>query len=121
MDVLSWLWWLFATLLWGAFGLVWFLISGWVSTLLQVAILVFAVYYMKYGWKRAPAEIWRRTSAAARFFWNWVRAREPQAGEVRVEEREVLRTVRVKDFGDINLSTLMSLVVLVGLYVMWAG
>ena len=119
MDILAWLWWLVATVLSAVWGLVWFLISGWVSTLLQIAILVFAVYYLKYGWRRAPAEIWRRTIQAGRFFWSWVRAKEPGTVETRIEEREVIRTVRIKEFGDINLSTLLSLLTLVGLGLMW--
>jgi hypothetical protein len=115
MDVLMWVWWAVSSLLSLVWSLVWFLISGWVSTLLQVALLIAAVYYAKYGWQRAPAEIWKRTSQAGRFFLNWVRAREPVPGETRVEVRETVRVERTKEFGDINLSTAMSLLVLGGL------
>ena len=55
MDILGWLWWVASTLLAGIVSLIWFLISGWVSTLLQVALLVILIYFLKYGWKRAPA------------------------------------------------------------------
>ena len=58
MDILGWLWWLASTLLTCILSLIWFLISGWVSTLLQVALLVIVIYFLKYGWQRAPAEIW---------------------------------------------------------------
>lgn len=115
MEVLAWLWWLMASGLSLAWSLVWFLASGWVSTLLQIALLVIAIYYLKYGWRRAPAEIWRRTSTFGRFFWNWIRAREPQAGP-NVEVREVVRVVRAKEFGDINLSTALTLLMLIGLW-----
>jgi hypothetical protein len=95
-------------------SVVWFLVSGWVSTLLQIALLIAIIYFLKYGWQRAPAEIWRRTRAFARFFWGWLRAREqhPAAG---IEVREVVRVIRAKEFGDINISTLLSLLMLVGL------
>lgn len=95
-------------------SLVWFLIGGWVSTLLQITVLIFAIYGMKYGWRRAPFEIWRRTRSFGRFFWNWIRARDPDA-RPDVEVREVIREIRVREPGDINLSTAMSLAVLAGL------
>lgn len=115
MDVLGWI--VSALLSVGSLllSLVWFLISGWVSTLLQIAVLIFAIYGFKYGWSRAPFEIWRRTQTFLRFFWNWIRAREPDPrpdGEVR----EVIREIRVREPGDINLSTAMSLLVVVGLF-----
>jgi hypothetical protein len=113
MDVLAWLWWLVASGLSVVWSLFWFLISGWVSTLLQIALLVSAVYYFKYGWRRAPAEIWKHTSAFGRFFLNWIRAREPAAAP-GVEVRETVRVVRTKEFGDINLSTALTLLMLAG-------
>lgn len=116
MDILAWLWWAVVSLVSLLASLVWFLISGWVSTLLQIALLIAVIYYFKYGWQRAPAEILRHTARFGRFFWNWLRASEPP-GEPRTETREVVRTVRVKDFGDINLSTLMSLAMLSGLLI----
>lgn len=114
MEVLGWL---ASTLLSIAsliLSLVWFLISGWVSTLLQITILIFAVYGIKYGWRRAPFEIWRRTGGFLRFFWNWIRAREPET-RPGVEVREVIREIRVREVGDVNLSTVMSLAMLAGL------
>jgi len=123
MDILGWLWWALVSvlgLLWWLLALlwkvVWFLISGWVSTLLQIAILVAIVFFLKYGWQRAPAELWRRGSAFARFSWKWVRAREADAGGGSREVlRERIRIVHVKEFGDVNVSTLMSLAMLAGL------
>lgn len=116
MDILSWLGWLVG-LLW---GLVWFLIGGWVSTLMQIVVLVGIVFFYKYGWQRAPVEIATRLSTVGRFAWNWVRQRETAAGGARerVEVREVVRTVRVKETGDINLSTLLSLLMFLGLIAM---
>lgn len=115
MDILGWVFSALLTVLGVVWSLVWFLIGGWVSTLLQIAVLVFAVYGVKYGWRRAPFEIWRRTQTFLRFFWNWIRARDPDA-RPDVEVREVIREVRVREFGDINLSTAMSLLVVVGLF-----
>jgi hypothetical protein len=113
MDILAWLWWVLTTVAGLAWSLIWFLIGGWVSTLLQIALLVAVIYFLKYGWQRAPTELWRRTSAFGGFFWSWLRAREPQAGQAS-QVREVVRVVPAKEFGDINISTLMSLLVLGG-------
>ena len=112
MDIVAWLGWALLTVLGVLWSIIWFLISGWVSTLLQVALLVAVIYFLKYGWQRAPAEILRRTRTFGRFFWSWLRARETSAGS---DVREVVRVVTAKEFGDINISTLLSLLTLVGL------
>src|ERR1700674_33468 len=109
MEIVAWLGWAAVTVLAVICSVVWFLISGWVSTLLQIAVLIATIYFLKYGWQRAPAEIWRRTRSFGGFSWSWVRAREPQAytdGQVR----EVVRIAGGKEFGDINISTLLSLI-----------
>jgi hypothetical protein len=113
MDILGWLWWVASTLLAGVLALVWFLISGWVSTLLQIALLVMVIYFLKYGWQRAPAEIWRRSRAFAGFFVGWIRARDADASGR--EAVQTVRVVKVKEFGDVNISTLLSLLMLMGL------
>lgn len=115
MDILSWLLWLVLSVLGVIWTVVWFLISGWVSTLLQIAILVIVIYSLKYGWQRAPHEIWKKSSAFGRFFWNWVRARDPNADRPAVETREVVRVVRGRDFGDISASTLLTVLMMGGL------
>ena len=114
MDVLAWLFSFILSAVGFAWSLIWFLISGWVSTLLQIAVLIVAIYGVKYGWKRAPFEIWRRSQTFFKFFWNWIRAREPEA-RGGVETREVIREIKVREFGDINLSTAMSIAALVGI------
>jgi hypothetical protein len=111
MDILAWLWWLISTLFGAVLALIWFLVSGWVSALLQIALLVIVVYFLKYGWQRAPAEIWRRTRSFAAFFLGWIRAREAPA----VAHEERIRIVKSKEFGDVNISTLLSLMMLAGL------
>lgn len=112
MELLAWVWWLVATVLSSALTILWFLVSGWVSTLLQIALLVAIIYFMKYGWQRAPTEIWRRTRSFVSFFVNWIRAREPSAYS---SPRPAVQIVRTKEFGDINMSTLLSLLLLAGL------
>jgi hypothetical protein len=113
MDLLGWLGWLAQAL----FGLLWFLIGGWVSTLAQIVVLVAIVFFYKYGWQRAPLELAARLSAFGRFVWAWLRQREPgpQVARTRGEVREVVRTVRVKEAGDVNVSTLLSLLAAAGL------
>lgn len=113
MDIVAWLGWALLTVLGVLWSLVWFLIAGWVSTLLQIALLIAIVYFLKYGWQRAPTEIWRRTRAFGGFFWGWLRAREPHPS-TSAEVREAARLVGAKEFGDINISTLLSLLMLVG-------
>lgn len=117
MEILAWLWWLLVSVLGVVWTVVWFLISGWVSTLLQIAILVIVIYSLKYGWQRAPHEIWKKTAAFGRFFWNWVRAREP-GNERPAAVREVVKVVPGRDFGDVNASTLLNLVMVSGLIVL---
>jgi hypothetical protein len=114
MEIVAWLGWALVAVLGALWTVVWFLISGWVSTLLQIALLIATIYFFKYGWQRAPPEISRHTRTFGRFFWSWLRAREPQTNP-HVAVREVVRVVRTKEFGDINISTLLSLLVLVGL------
>jgi hypothetical protein len=113
MDILGWLWWVVSTLFTGVLSLIWFLISGWVSTLLQIALLVIVIYFLKYGWQRAPAEIWKRSRAFAGFFVSWIRARDADSSGREVVQ--TVRVVRVKEFGDVNISTLLSLLMLAGL------
>ncbi len=111
MDILAWLWWVISTVLGAALSIVWFLVSGWVSALLQIALLVIVIYFLKYGWQRAPAELWRRTRSFAGFFLGWIRARETSP----LARDETIRIVKSKEFGDINISTLLSLLMLAGL------
>src|SRR5690349_9524855 len=78
MDIVGWLLWLVSAVFSGLLSLIWFLISGWVSTLLQIGLLVVVIYFLKYGWQRAPAELWRRSRSFAGFFVSWIRARDAQ-------------------------------------------
>ena len=100
-----------AGLIW---SFVWFLTSGWVSTILQIAVLISVIYWLKYGWQRAPYEIWKRSRSFGRFFWSWIRGRDLER-RADDEVREVVRLVRDREFGDVNVSTLLSLAVLGGL------
>lgn len=117
MEILAWVLWALVSLLGFLWTVVWFLVSGWVSTLLQIALLIAVIFVFKYGWQRAPAEMWRRARSVGGLFWTWMRARElrPATADAKVKVREVVRVVRVKEFGDVNISTLLSLLVLAGL------
>lgn len=115
MDILGWLWWAMTTLLGLVWTIVWFLVGGWVSTLAQVIVIVLIIFGMKYGWRQAPYEVWSRVSSFGRFAWNWIRAKDPGSVSPRVVEREVVRTVRVKEPGDVNLSTLLNVLLMAGL------
>src|SRR5215471_4892722 len=113
MELVGWLWWLLSSIAFGFLRLLWFLLSGWVSTLLQVTLLIGVIYFLKYGWRRAPFEIWRRTRSFGRFFWAWLRAQDAMVPAPA--SQQPVRIVRVKEFGDINISTLLSLMMLAGL------
>ena len=49
-TLLSVLWWIISAV----WSLLWLLIGGWVSTALQIIVLVLAYYAYRYGWQRAP-------------------------------------------------------------------
>ena len=116
MDILGWIWWGLVSAAGLVWSIAWFLLGGWVSTLAQIAVIVGIVFFYKYGWQRAPAEIAARVTSVGRFIWAWMRAREPHApSAARGPVCEVIRTVRVKETGDINVSTLLSLIMLFGL------
>ena len=119
MDILSWIWWALVSAVGLIWSIVWFLLGGWVSTIAQIAVVVGIVFFYKYGWQRAPAEIAARVTSVGRFIWGWMRAREPGSpAAVRSQVREVIRTVKVKEAGDVNVSTLLSLIMLAGLTLM---
>lgn len=107
-------------------GLIWLLIGGWVSTALQIIVLVLAYYAYRYGWRRAPLEAWRGVRAVGRWGWNWLRGFEAMSGGAererdQVREVEVVREIHVKEFGDVNLSSLMNVSMLAGLLLLAAS
>lgn len=113
-TLLSVLLWILSTL----WSLIWLLIGGWVSTALQIIVLVLGYFAYRYGWRRAPLEAWRGLRAVSRWGWNWLRGVEAMAGGAereRIREIEVVREIRVKEFGDVNLSSLMNVSMLLGL------
>jgi hypothetical protein len=123
LDILGWLWWAVTSVLGLAWSIVWFLLGGWVSALAQIIVIVGIIFFMKYGWQRAPVELWSRANSAWRFVWAWINAREPGQSTpiIKTQVKEVIRTVRVKEPGDVNLSTLLSLITLAGLCVLWTA
>jgi hypothetical protein len=123
MDVLGWFWWTIAKLLGFVWSIGWFLLGGWIVTLAQLAVIAFVVYGYKYGWRRAPLELARHGKTFGQFIWAWMRSREmsTNAASGRGDLREVVRTVRRKEAGDINVSTLLSVLALFGLSLVVLG
>jgi hypothetical protein len=119
MDILGWLWWGIVKILGLVWSFAWFLLGGWVATLVQLAIIIGIVFAMKYGWRRAPLEMWTRAQGVGRFVWAWARMKEPRlAASARPETRSPRETVRVihtRHPGDISASTLMTVVMLIGM------
>jgi len=48
MEMIAWRWWVLSSLLSALFSVVWFLLSGWVLTVLQLALLVAVICALKY-------------------------------------------------------------------------
>lgn len=114
MDVLAWIWWLAVNVLWLVASIVWFLLSGWVSALVQILVVVGGIFVFNYGWRRAPLELASRVQAILGMSWGWIRRREPRDSP---PARELPRraVVRRRRPGDINLSTVLNLAMLIGL------
>ena len=118
-TLLSVLWWIISAV----WSLLWLLIGGWVSTALQIIVLVLAYYAYRYGWQRAPLEAWRGIRLISRWAWNWLRGVEAMAGGTEretIREVEVVREIRVKEFGDVNLSSLLNVSTLAGVLLLAA-
>ena len=117
MEFLGWVWWLVSGTLGIALSLIWFLIGGWVSTLAQIAVIALLIYGYKFGWRQAPSEIVGRFGNVARRFWGWARVREvpSRVPDAAVRERTSVRVVRRSRPGDVNVSTLLNLLMLAGL------
>jgi hypothetical protein len=116
MDVFSWLLWLLGWLISLIWSLVWLLLGGWVSTLAQLLALLAIVAIYRHGWRRAPIEVWSQLSRFARFALAWIKGTEPlMRNSPPTRAQDNVRLVRVKEFGDVNLSTALSVLVLAGL------
>jgi hypothetical protein len=117
MEIVSWIVWLLAALAGWMWSIAWLLVGGWVSTLLQILVIVFVVFGLKYGWRRAPLEIASRVRPLAGWVWRWVASREPRPGrdDDFVRGPSEVRIIRVKAPGDVNLSTLLNVLMLTGL------
>ena len=117
MEIVSWIVWMLATLAGWIWSIAWLLLGGWVSTLLQVLVLVFIVFGFKYGWRRAPLEIALRVRPLAGWLWRWATSREPRSGRGYDDAQGLpeIRVIRVKAPGDVNLSTLLNVMMLTGL------
>ncbi len=130
MDVLGWLWWLFASFVGLVWSVVWFLLGGWVSTLAQIGVIVLLVFGYKYGWRRAPSEALSRAGGFGRFAWGWLRAREPGAPaavptsvQSAARGRRARQRLARRQPGDvrINVSTCLTLLMLAGLWLVAAA
>ncbi len=122
MDILGslfgWLWWAAQLLL----GLLWLLVGGWVSTLLQIVVLALGFFVWRHGWRQAPAELWRQTRALYRLSRGAIRASEameraraPEPGRSAVAP--VVTPQSPRQFGDvtINMSSALSGLMFLGL------
>jgi hypothetical protein len=114
MEIVSWIGWLLAALAGWIWSIAWLLIGGWVSTLLQILVIVFLVFAFKYGWRRAPLEMGLRVRPMAGWIWRWATAREAGGHDPARGVPEV-RIIRVKTPGDVNLSSLLNVLMLAGL------
>jgi hypothetical protein len=119
MEIVSWIGWLLAALAGWIWSIAWLLVGGWVSTLLQILVIVFLVFAFKYGWRRAPLEMALRVRPVAGWLRRWVSLRERPGFETARGTREV-RIIRVKAPGDVNLSSLLNMLMLTGLGLLWA-
>jgi hypothetical protein len=121
MEILSWLWWGIGKILGLIWSFAWFLLGGWVATLVQLLIIVGIIFAMKYGWRRAPLEMLARGRAVGRFVWAWARMKEPglarSAQPVSPAQRQTVRIVRARNAGDISASTLLTVAMLLGMLV----
>ena len=119
MDILAWLWWGIVKILGLIWSFAWFLLGGWVATLVQLMIIVGIVFAMKYGWRQAPLEMLARGRSAGRFLWAWARMKESGlSGSARPSDpvrRETVRIIRSRQPGDISASTLLTVLTLMGL------
>ena len=118
MEIVSWIGWLLAALAGWIWSVAWLLIGGWVSTLLQILVIVFVVFAFKYGWRRAPLELALRVRPMAGWLWRWLMARERPAYAAAGAPPEI-RIIRVKAPGDVNLSSLLNVIMLAGLSLLW--
>jgi hypothetical protein len=117
MDVVGWIWYGLTSLLGIAWSVLWFLVGGWVVTLVQLGVIVGLVFGYKYGWSRAPVELAQRARRVGGFLWAWARARElppREATHAGATGPRVRRRHR-RQFGDVNVSTLLSILALIGL------
>ena len=136
MDILSWIGWLLWGLLALLWSIVWLLLGGWISTAAQILVVAMGIFVYRYGWHRAPAELWRQTVAVWRFASGAMRASEALAESREDRKRSAVREASpgktgsraahnagVRHAGDvtINLSTTLSVMMLVGFWLMSAA
>lgn len=121
MDILGWLWWTLIKLLSLIWSFAWFLLGGWVATLVQLLIIVGLFFAWRHGWRRAPVEMLARGRNAARFVWAWARMKEPGWASAPAAappaQSATVRVVHRRLPGDVNASTLLTVLMLVGLLV----
>ena len=121
MDILAWLWWGIVKILGLLWSFAWFLLGGWVATLVQLLIIAGVIFALKYGWRQAPWEMLVRMRRIGRLLWAWARLQEPQqatsARPLASTRRETVRVIRRRQPGDISASTLLTVLMLLGLLV----
>jgi len=116
MEIVSWIVWLLAAIAGWIWSIAWLLGAGWASTLRQILGIVFVGFAFKYGWRRAPLEMGLRARPLGGWLWRWATAREPRSGSDEAGSGvPQVRVIRVKAPGDVNLSSLLNVLMLAGL------
>ena len=112
----GWIWWLVWKALSLVWGIAWFLLGGWVATLAQIGVVALFIFGYKYGWRQAPQELLSRAARLFRLGWGWARTREAGAAvSARVTRERIVRDGPRRAPGDVNLSTLLNVLMLAGL------
>lgn len=115
LDFLGWIGWFLLKVLGLAWSIVWFLLGGWIASLAQIGVIVLVIFGYKYGWRQAPREVLSRSRRLVWIGWAWARTRELPVVSLSPSQERVVRVRGGRELGDVNLSTLLNVLMLAGL------